>query len=49
LPRFYAKTWQGDVIAASYGGTGNNSGYIRAGLASSTTAGSRSTAEGYST
>lgn len=49
LPRFYAKTWQGDIITAQYGGTGNNSGFIRAGLANGTTAGANSTAEGSAT
>ena len=46
LPRLYAQTWQGNIIATTYGGTGNNSGYIRTGLAEGTTAGNQSTAEG---
>ena len=49
LPRFYAKTWGGDVIDIAHGGTGNSSGYVRAGLKTGFTSGSNSTSEGQQT
>ena len=49
LPKIFAKTWQGDVIETVYGGTGNSAGYIRTGLKSGVTAGTKSTAEGNNT
>ena len=49
LPKIFAKTWQGDVIETAYGGTGNSVGYIRTGLKSDVTAGTKSTAEGNNT
>lgn len=49
LPKIFTKTWQGDIIGISYGGTGNNTGYIRTGLKSGVTSGAKATAEGNNT